>query len=657
VRKSRQHIYFLAAAVALITVLAYLSCLKNGFVNWDDTQYILDNSHIRSFDAALFKWAFFDFYAANWHPLTWISHAADYALWGLNPLGHHLTNIILHAMNTFLVVLLAVRLLDTYGKRRAGSGQPSFLDDRTALIAAGVTGLLFGLHPVHVESVAWVAERKDLLCGLFFLLSVLAYIRHAAGSAAGTDNRAGLPHRFTKHYLAALGFFILALLSKPMAVSLPVVLLILDWYPLRRIRSLGTFLNVFVEKLPFIAFSLASSVVTIMAQRAGGAMTLNEVVPLPTRVLVAAKALVVYLREMMWPADLVPFYPYPRTASPASFEYLFPLLLIAGITAACIALSGKRKVWLSTWAFYTATLVPVLGIVQVGGQAMADRYTYLPSLGPFLIMGVAAAWGSAKIFPFQERIFSGVLIIVLLSIPLSYLTVKQIGVWENGFVLWSYVIQKEPAEPLAYKYRGAYFQRKGQFDKALEDYGKAMALDPSDSQIYLNRGTVFCGVGMYKRAVAEFDKAIDLNPSYYKAYNNRAFAYGELGEIARAIADLNKAIALDASSLEAYVNLGVLYGKAGLFDKAIEYFDKSLSINRNSAEAYANRGVTYSMLGRRGDALEDFNKAIQLKQDYAAAYYQRGSLYQRTGEAELALKDFRRACDEGYADACKEFSR
>jgi Flp pilus assembly protein TadD len=646
--------YVLSAFIALTTFAAYLGALHNGFVEWDDGPYIFDNPHIRSFDVTLFKWAFFDFYAANWHPLTWISHAADYALWGLNPLGHHLTNIILHAVNTFLVVLLAARLLDAYRERRMGSGQ-SFLDDRTTLIAAGVTGLLFGLHPVHVESVAWVAERKDLLCGLFFLLSIMAYTRYAA---VETDNRAGLSHRFTKHYLAALGFFVLALLSKPMAVSLPAVLLILDWHPFNRIRSLKTLGMAFLEKAPFIAFGFFSAIITVFAQKAGGALRSWEFAPLSTRLIVASQSLIAYLGKLMWPLDLVPFYPYPAEPSLWSLKYLGPIVLLAGLTAVGIVQSRKmRNLWLSAWCYYVITLLPVLGIVQVGGQSMADRYMYLPSLGPFLIIGFAAAWLSGKTLPARKGIFGGVLIIALL-VPLSYLTVKQIGVWENGLVFWSYVIQKEPMRvPAAYKYRGAGFQRRGQFDKALEDYDTAIALDPSDSQVYLNRGTVFVGMGMYKRAVAEFDKAIDLNPSYYKAYNNRAFAFGELGETARAIADLNKAIALDASSFEAYVNLGVLYGKAGSFDRAIELFDKSLSINRNSAEAYVDRGVAYSMLGRYDNALEDFNKAIGLKQDYAEAYYHRGSLYQRTGNAGFAVKDFRKACDGGYGDACKEFPR
>ena len=618
--KTKKAKYYLASTVALTTFVVYLGALHNGFVEWDDGPYILDNPHIRSFDAALFKWAFFDFYSANWHPLTWISHAVDYALWGLNPLGHHLTNIILHAMNTFLVVLLAGRLLDAYGKGRAGSGQPSFLDDRTALIAAGVTGLLFGLHPVHVESVAWVAERKDLLCGLFFLLSLMAYIRHAAGSAVGTDNRAGLPHRFTKHYLAALGFFVLALLSKPMAVSLPVVLLILDWYPLRRIRSLGTLLNAFVEKLPFIAFSLASSVVTIMAQRAGGAMALNEVVPLLTRVLVAAKALVVYLREMMWPADLVPFYPYPRTASPASFEYLFPLLLIAGITAACIALSGKRKVWLSTWAFYTATLVPVLGIVQVGGQAMADRYTYLPSLGPFLIAGL----GAARIWGWTKRVHKGTAALsgaaVLLVISVSYGTTKQIGIWNNSIDLWNSVIRQFPGiNHIAYNNRALAYQKRGLYDQAIADFDRAIAITPLADNVYNNRAVAYQALGLFDLAEEGYDRAIALNPSNHEAYNN----------------------------------LGVLYARTGSYRKAIENFNKALAIKTDYAEASVNRGMSYALLGLYGDALESFNKAIGWNPSLAVAYSARGKLYLRTGKADLAMADFQKACMLGNSDACK----
>jgi len=306
--------YYLAGAVSLITLALYLPALRNDFVIWDDPDYVLNNFNIQSLNGAFFKWAFSSFYSNNWHPLTWISHALDCAVWGLNPMGHHLTNIVLHALNTFLVVLLCIKLLDI-GKERSAAlgGASTTLDERGMRIAAGVTGLLFGLHPVHVESVAWVSERKDLLCGLFFLLSISAYANHvrALGNEPIEQNKAATRF-FKKTYLASLAFFALSLLSKPMAVSLPVVLLILDWYPFQRIRSLKSFRSACVEKLPFLACSLISSILTIMAQRTGEAMMMMAFVPLWARMLVAAKAFVAYLGKMVVPVGLIPYYPYPR---------------------------------------------------------------------------------------------------------------------------------------------------------------------------------------------------------------------------------------------------------------------------------------------------------------------------------------------------------
>src|SRR5512144_1307441 len=215
----------MAVSLAMVTLFVYLPALRNEFVGvWDDNIYIVENPHIRSLDAAFFHWAFLDFYASNWHPLTWISLAADYALWGPNPLGYHLTNIILHAFNTLAVVLLVIKLLQTAKERQTGPDLPSFPGERTILLAAGVTGLLFGLHPLHVESVAWVSERKDLLCALFYLLSIITYASYVS-------------NKTYKTYILTLVFFVLALMSKPMAVTLPVVLLLLDWYPLNRIAS------------------------------------------------------------------------------------------------------------------------------------------------------------------------------------------------------------------------------------------------------------------------------------------------------------------------------------------------------------------------------------------------------------------------------------
>ena len=588
VKRVKNFRYYLAGSVALATLLVYLPALRNAFVDWDDDVYIFANPYLKApaFDFA--KWAFRTIRAGSWHPLTWISYSLDYAVWGLNPLGYHLTNIILHALNTFVVVLLAIKLLDAF-KERALNRQSPFLNEWATLIAAGTTGLLFGLHPVHVESVAWVAERKDLLCALFFLLSIVMYANFINDVQSGPIKNDAATRYSHKRYLATLGFFILALLSKPMAVSLPIVLLLLDWFPFNRIRSGRTLWTACAEKLPFFALGLAASIVTILTQRAEGAMTLIEVVPLSTRLLVAAESLIMYLWKMIAPVHLVPYYPYPESISFLSLEYLSAIALVIGITAACMVTAKKQKLWLTVWGYYVVTLIPVLGIIQVGGQSMADRYTYLPSLGPFFMIGLAVAWVWRTVNALQRpglvRVACGAAAIFVF-VSLSYATLVQISIWKNSFTLWSYVIEKEPGRvPMAYAYRGVAFERGGRFDKAIEDY----------------------------------ERAIALNPSYYQAYNN----------------------------------MGALLGKMSLFARAIEYFNKAIALSPDYTDAYYNRGITYVAIEQFGRALEDLNKAILLNPDDATAYVERGNLHLRMGNRGLAIADFQTACDLGYERGCK----
>ena len=656
-RKPHTSEYCLAGLAALITFGAYLASLQNSFIaEWDDGEYVLNNFHIHSFTMAFLKWASLDFYASNWFPLTWISYALDYSLWGLNPLGYHLTNNILHAANTFIVVCLVVRLQRILKETDQGSRVTSLLSGRAILVTGGVTGLLFGLHPAHVESVAWIAERKDLLCALFFLLSITMYTRYV--NRVGEDIAQKKWMRFFfKEYQLTLGFFVLSLLSKPMAVSLPVVLLILDWYPLRRILSLKALYAALVEKLPFIALSLISSVLTILAQKSGGAIVSVEYVPLSERLLVVARSLITYLWKMVAPRNFIPYYPYPKNISLASPEFVLAVALVIGITVCCVLVAGRNRLWLTAWGYYVATLLPVIGIVQVGSQSMADRYTYLPGLAPFLIIALGTSWLWEKIISQKRwRFIASALFLagaMATCVGLSYTTISQIKIWKNGLSLWSYVIEKEPGQvSIAYTNLGSVYQKMGQYDKAMENFDKALSLDQGDYLAYLNRGSIFDKLGRLDNAIESYNKAIMLHPNAYEAYFNRGLTYSKIGNLPRAIEDFQKAIALNPNEYRAYNNIGVLYSDGGMYDKAIESFSRCVEINPDYAIAYNNRGLNYSFIDRYDRAIEDFTAAIRLDPNNDSAYFNRANMYLRTGRRVQAEADYRRACELGNSDSC-----
>jgi Tfp pilus assembly protein PilF len=364
--------------------------------------------------------------------------------------------------------------------------------------------------------------------------------------------------------------------------------------------------------------ALLSSIVTVAAQRAGGSLNLNELIPLHSRLLLAAKALFGYLQKMLWPEGLVPFYPYPQFTSIRSLEYSLPLLGIVVVTAACIVLSRKQKVWLAVWVCYVVMLIPVLGIVQVGHQAMADRYTYLPSLGPFLLAGLGAARLSSRIQSPSGRmaVIAGAGVLVTL---LSYGTLKQIRVWNNSITLWTSVILRYPAiDTLPYHNRALGYKRLGMYNEALQDFSRAIEIDPFDADLY----------------------------------NKRALVYQEMGRVDMAVADYDRSISRNPSSADTYNNLGVLYAKEKAYSKAIENFDKALSLKPNDTDSLVNRGMAYGLTGLYDQALKDFDRAVALAPNLATGYNARGKLYLKMGRQDLAAEDFAQACRLGITDAC-----
>jgi Flp pilus assembly protein TadD len=497
-----------------------------------------------------------------------------------------------------------------------------------------VTGLLFGLHPLHVESVAWVSERKDLLYALFYMLSVLSYMRYAViasgGIVASDDNsykhhvshseRGGSNYRY---YMLCLMLFMFSLMSKPMAVTLPAVLLLLDVYPLERFTMLTgrtgkgflTVYKVFIEKIPFLILSVVSSVIAVQAQEAGDAMRPLEILPLGGRFLVAFHSLVFYLYKMVWPKGLVPFYPYPTEVSFFSFKYIGSILLITGITVLCVYLWRRRqKVWGAVWVYYVITLVPVLGIVQVGWQAAADRYVYLPSLGCLLFggLGIDMLWG--KTGTRGGHVIKKTVLVSLTMIMLIVLTVfveKQLKIWKDSLALWSAELEAFPGNAHALVGRGRAYFSKGDLNNALEQYNRALKIDPEHAKGYFERGLTYLIMGNSTYAIQDFNRSLFLNPKNKDAYLNRNLAYKQ----------------------------------------AIKDYSDSIRKDPGNADFYINRGNSYAMIGQLNEALEDFSKAISLKPELATVYYNRGIVYSKIGDEHSAVKDFQTAAALGIEKA------
>jgi len=683
--------FALAFFVAVVTALVFLPALRNDFV-WDDKINVVDNLHIRSFDAAFLKWAFTDISWSWWQPLVWISHAVDYALWGLHPAGHHLTNIMLHAVNAFLVVVLAVKLLEAAAATSSSapgagldSGHASSGNGRI-FIAAGIAGLLFGIHPLRVESVVWITERKDVLSGFFYLLSLVSYIRYA--ECAG-----GATHFFlTRRYLVCLGFASLAFMTKPAAVTIPLIMLLFDWYPLGRLRKEQVWI-LFREKLPFLALSLLAAAITLEARGLHN-ISVSAHHGLLKSLLVACRGLVFSLEKILWPVDLLPLYVYPVEVSFVSMKYLVPFLLVAVISAACLFFIRRLRVLAAVWGYYILTFLPVSGIVPFGPQEMADRFTYLPGLGPTLLLGLAGAalWGLAGSRAgdrLQLRPVAGLAAVSVCAL-LSLLTIKQTGIWKNDLEFWTHITENEAYQtPLAYNNRGlalmdsghldravedfntalglavtqkmeymtynnrgAAFLEKGQLDRAIEDFTASIAVDSNRADVYLNRGRALMQTGRHVNAVEDFGRALSLKPDY-DTYTYRGMALKELGEYESAVSDYTAAIHLAPLSFEAFNNRGVAYKHLGRLDDAVADYGRAIGLNPSFYLAYCNRGIVLAAMGRHEDAVRDYTRAISLKPDLGRAYLDRANLFQKTGNHDLALRDFQLACTLGEDAGCR----
>lgn len=548
-------VYLIFAAVSLLTFIVFTPAIGNGFINWDDSVYAFANPNLQKIDGAFFRWIFFtvDPQIANWIPLTLLTHAIDFMVWGADPWGPHLLNVIIHAANTFLVGIVAFRLV-----RSTGTGAGT--DVRSAAAAAVFTALVFGIHPLRVESVAWVSERKDLLCGLFFLLSVNSYISFAS---TRTGKRRG--------YGLALLFASLSLLSKPMAVSLPFVLLIIDLYPLERFSKAGHDarrpLSILFEKIPFFALSALASLAAIWAQSSSAAISAVDAYPAATRLWMSLWSYAFYLYKTVWPTGLSTFYPHPVSVDPASIEFAGSAAIFVLITIFCALTFKKHKAFTAVWLYYTITLLPVIGIVKVGAHSVADRYTYIPLIAPVLLAGVFFG----NVFILKRWRYLSIAFITAIALILGWLTVAQTALWKDSITFWSHAINLYPgSSPLPYLNRALAYDDAGRDAEAIADYDSAIALNPGNTEAYNNRALLKAAKGAYAEAIIDYDRAIEIDPAYAVAYNNRGLAYRSIGDTQKAIEDFRTAITLDRGMTAAYNNLADVYAETGDMSKAIE---------------------------------------------------------------------------------------
>jgi tetratricopeptide (TPR) repeat protein len=517
---------------------------------------------------------------------------------------------------------------------------------RSSLVAA-----LFALHPLHVESVAWVAERKDVLSTFFMMLTLWAYILYVKKGKV-------------KRYLLAVLFFVLGLMSKPMLVTLPFILLLLDFWPLGRFCHIHDTRNVVtgqqtnertdifrlvLEKVPFFALAVASSVVTLIVEERVSGVKLHGTYSLQTRIINAFVAYTEYIVNMVWPVKLAVLYPHPGNSLPLWKGIVAGLALVL-ITILVIRKARKIPYITVGWLWYVVTLIPVIGIVQVGLQAMADRYTYITLIGLFVII----AWGANDLLSkwSHRKMWLGTLAAIILPV-LMVLTWKQVQYWENSITLFKHTLKHTSNNLVIHNNLGNVLKKQGRTEEAIKHYLQALRLKPDYERAHYNLGIAYADSGMHKEAIEAYKQVIRINPDNAWAHNNLSNAYGALGMYKEAIEECKKAIRINPDFAVAHYNLGNTYGESGMYKEAIEEFKKAIRIDPDYAWAYYNLGIAFADSGMYKEAIEAYKQVIRIDPDNALAYYNLGIAFADSGMYKEAIEEFKKAIriDPDYVKA------
>jgi protein O-mannosyl-transferase len=577
--------------LAVMTFGIYAQVIRHQFITLDDGSYIKDNPMVHcGVTLAGLAWAFTTFYEGNWHPLTWIAHMIDSQLFDMNAGGHLLINALIHVANTLL--------LFWFLSRTTQARWPS------ALVAA-----FFALHPVHVESVAWAAERKDTLSTFFGLLSLISYTRYAEAHSR-------------KWYVWTALTLALGLLAKPMLVTWPFVMLLLDYWPLRRVPQSTSRKNLLVsimpllrEKLPLFLIVAASCVVTFFAQSYGGAVRTFTDVPIALRLLNALVSYAKYLLLTFWPHDLAVYYPFTPASMPA-WQMIGAAFLLIGITAFCLVQRKGRPYLIVGWLWFLGTLVPVIGLVQVGGQTMADRYFYIPSIGLFvaLVFGLVHIAKTRRVAPPLSAAIAGVVLLVLAA-----LTNAQIHLWSDSFTLFNHALGVTPPNLIVENSLGIAMDNSGRYDEAAAHFEKALQVQRDHYEVLTNMGVTRYHQGQLSEAIEYYQAAIRSQPDAPEPHAQLGLALWGQNRNEAAYDEVRRASQLAPKDANIRNYLGIALGRMGRFPEAIDQLHEALRLNPNSADAHNNLGLALLASGKPQESIPEFQAALGLNPELKGA--------------------------------------
>jgi tetratricopeptide (TPR) repeat protein len=585
--------------IVFVVLASFFPLFGNDFVNWDDPFYFTINPHFRGLSLVHLRWMFTTLYMGHYQPLTWLTHAVVYSGWGVTPVGCHAGNLLLHAANAVVLSMLILALL----RQPVPAGAQR--NDIEAYLAATAGALFFAIHPLRVEAVAWATERQEVLSAFFLLLALLAYVRMQARKAVH-----GSWHRW---YAFSVACFAMSLMSKAAGITLPLVLIVLDIYPLRRSTFSGgtaTAIQLIREKIPYFVAAGGAGVVVLLAKQPEAMATLSEH-GLLARVMQVFYGLWFGLWKTVVPVGLSPLYLLEKPLHPTAPRFVLSALLVAGLAIGVTLLRHRWPAVLAAWTCYVLLMLPVSGIVQSGPQITADRYTYLACLpwAVLLAAGVRCAWRSSTSPRARWQVTAATAAVLLF---LSVRTNRQTRVWHDSLTLWNHVLSIEPNNYVGYNNRGEVRYAAGDVDGALLDFNRAIVLNPNYDNAYGNRGTARLAKRDASGALADYDRALRINPRYASAYYNRGNIRRTRGDLDGALADYQRALALSPEYAVAYNARGRTYQAKGDLEAARADYSRAIRLDPAYANAYNNRSTVRSARGDLAGAIADCTAAVRL---------------------------------------------